>query len=75
MNHSPQPSWPQSHQRSPPHSTETEHRLTVAEETLERHADRMSLHEKVMLALAGGIYVLFQDRFPQIAAVIKSAIP
>lgn len=58
-----------------PHSIEIEHRLTVTEETLERHADRMSLHERVMLSLAGGLYILFQDRFPQIAAIIKGAMP
>lgn len=63
-----QPPWP-------PHSPEIEHRLTVAEKDAEHIQYRLSLHEKVMLALASGLYILFQDRFPQIAAAIKGVIP
>ncbi len=68
------PSSPHSQQLSH-RDLEMEHRVTVAEETLDRHADRMSFHERIMLALAGGLYILFQDRFPQIAALIKGAMP
>lgn len=68
--------WPQSPTPSPRHSElETEHRLTTAEKDLEHIAYRMSLHEKVMVILATGLYVLFQDRFPALAALIKGAMP
>lgn len=69
------PNSPPSPPRSPSHSTEVEHRLTVGEQERSHIRYRLSLHEKVMLALAGGIYVLFQDRFPQIAEVIRKAWP
>lgn len=69
----------QSSPPSPPpysqHSPEIEHRLTVAEKDMEHVRYRMSLHEKAIVALAGGLYVLFQDRFPAIAAAIRGAIP
>lgn len=57
-----------------PHSNEIEHRLTVVEVEQERHRDKLSLHEKAILALASSLYVLAQDRFPQIAAVIRGLL-
>ena len=68
-------SSPPSPPHSPSHSTEIEHRLTVTEQQLDHHAYRMSLHEKAILALAAGLYVLFQDRFPALAALIRGAMP
>jgi hypothetical protein len=63
---------------SPPpsrsHSVEIEHRLTVQEQRSDHITYRLSLHEKAILALAGAIYVLAQDKLPVIAAAIVSAV-
>lgn len=77
MSYPPQ-SWQPSQTPSHQHSTEVEHRLTVLEERrdsdLTRVNDRMTLHERAILALASGLYIVAQDRFPQIAAAIRGAI-
>ena len=39
-----------------------------------KHRDKLSLHEKAILGLASSLYVLAQDRFPQIAAVIRGLL-
>lgn len=61
---------------SPPasHSVEIEHRLTRMELKTEGHDQKLSLHEKAILGLAGGLYVLAQERLPQIAAVIRGML-
>jgi hypothetical protein len=71
------------------HSTiELEHRLTHLEdakvahreqndelfEIVEKHHDKLTLHEKAILAILGAISILLQDRFPQIAAAIKGIL-
>jgi hypothetical protein len=81
-------SW--THWRPAEHSTkEIEHRLTVLEQTtddheeshqehfeeIDRHSDRLNLHERAILALAGGLYILMQDRFPAIAKLIRDLMP
>ena len=57
-----------------PHSNETERRLTTLELEQSRHSQKLSLHEKAILGLASSMYVLAQDRFPQIAAVIRGLL-
>jgi hypothetical protein len=57
------------------HSLDTERRLTTAEKDLEHVQYRMSLHEKAILFLFGLVYVLFQDKFPELAKAIRGAIP
>lgn len=68
------PSLPPLPPRSPSHSIEIEHRLTVQEQRHEHMAYRLSLHEKAILALAGGLYVLAQDKLPAIAAAIVGVV-
>lgn len=41
------------------------------EKTAQQHSDKLSLHEKAILAIAGVLYVMAQDKFPAIAAIIK----
>ena len=69
MTHYPPPSPPPAS-----HSVEIEHRLTVVEIEQGKHRDKLSLHEKAILGLASSLYVLAQDRFPQIAAVIRGLL-
>ena len=40
-----------------------------------RHDQRLSLVEKAVLALAGAVYILAQDRFPMVARLLKGLIP
>lgn len=55
-------------------SLETERRLTLLEEQGRRHTTKLASHEKAILGLAGGMYVLAQDQFPVVAAVIRTAV-
>ena len=71
--------------RTHSHSNEVEHRVTHTEASLERlrerhddlreaherHTEKLSLHEKAILAIAGVLYIMAQDKFPAIAAIIK----
>jgi hypothetical protein len=71
------------------HSTrELEHRLTRLEDAkamhgehseelfqiVERHSDKLTLHEKAILAILGVLSILLQDRFPAVAALIKGIL-
>lgn len=67
-------SLPPSPPPSPSHSVEIEHRLTVQEQRQDHIAYRLSLHERAILALAGAIYVLAQDKLPAIAAAIVGVV-
>lgn len=40
-----------------------------------KHDQRLSLVEKAVLALAGAVYILAQDRFPMVARLLKGLIP
>ena len=44
-------------------------------ETHAKHDQRLSLVEKAVLALAGAVYILAQDRFPMVAKLLKGLIP
>lgn len=44
-------------------------------ETHAKHDQRLSLVEKAILALAGAVYILAQDRFPMVAKLLKGLIP
>lgn len=66
---------PPSHPPWPPHSTEVEHRLTIGEKDLEQIRYRMSLHERAIIFIFGLLYILLQDKFPELARLIKQAIP
>lgn len=71
--------------RTPSHSNDLEHRITHTEYQVERlreihdelredHeavSEKLSLHEKAILAIAGVLYIMAQDKFPAIAAIIK----
>lgn len=39
------------------------------------HGDKLSLHEKAILAIAGILYIMAQDKFPALAAIIKGFRP
>jgi hypothetical protein len=62
---------------SPPSrpEVENEHRLTVLEKDADHIRYRMSLHEKAIIFLAGLLYVLYQDKFPELAKLIRQAMP
>ena len=71
------------------HSNEIERRLTLSEahreylhdeveylkETQERHHDRLTLHERVLLMILGVLGIVLQDKFPQLAALLKGVRP
>lgn len=40
-----------------------------------KHDQRLSIVEKAILALAGAVYILAQDRFPMVAKLLKGLIP
>ena len=44
-------------------------------ETHAKHDQRLSLVEKAILALAGSVNILAQDRFPMVANLLKGLIP
>jgi hypothetical protein len=81
--------WPQHWQEHPDHSTkELEHRFTNLENMADankedhtslhlivtKHAEKLTFHERVLIALSISIGTLLQDRFPAIAAAIKVLI-
>lgn len=45
------------------------------ERVAESHSAKLSLHEKAILGIAGVLYILAQDKFPMIAAIIKGFRP
>ena len=45
------------------------------ERVAESHTAKLSLHEKAILGIAGVLYILAQDKFPMIAAIIKGFRP
>lgn len=78
------PHWP--HRSDNGHSTkELEHRLTDLEasrlesqtdrkelfDIVEAHRDKLTFHEKVLLAVLMGLAAALQDKFPKIAALLK----
>jgi hypothetical protein len=44
-------------------------------ETHAKHDQRLSLVEKAILALAGAVYILAQEKFPVVAHLLKGLIP
>ena len=67
----------------PSHSLEVENRLTVREvehrylieahkEQIEAIRKKLALHEKAILGILGLLEVAFQDKYPALAALIKS---
>ncbi len=40
-------------------------------ETQSAHGQRISFLEKVILALAGAIFIIAQEKFPEVAALLK----
>lgn len=77
--------------RPPSHDSEIENerRFTVLEytvadhserhdahqETHTRHDQRLSLIERAILGLYGAVYILAQDRFPEIAKLLRGMLP
>ncbi len=69
----------------PHHPVEVEHRFTLLETAVEHHSEqhdahretqsahgqRISFLEKVILALAGAIFIIAQEKFPEVAALLK----
>ena len=53
------------------HLSET-HETTV--QRLEKTNKRLSLHEKAILAIAGSLQVLFQEKFPHLAKIIRGIL-
>lgn len=45
------------------------------EQVTSAHSEKLSLHEKAILAMAGVLYIMAQDKFPAIAAIIKGFRP
>lgn len=45
------------------------------EQVRDSHADKLSLHEKTILGICGVIYILAQDKFPALAAILKGLHP
>lgn len=44
------------------------------EKRIDVHQVRLNLHERCLLGILGALYVLAQDRFPQIGALIRGLI-
>ncbi len=78
--------WPPPLRPENEHSTkEIEHRFTDLEafaveskadrsdlhEIVERHGEKLSTHEKAILALLIAMATLLQDKFPKLAAILK----
>lgn len=75
--------------KMPSHSNEIERRLTLSEahreflsdevedikEIQERHHDRLTLHERILLLILGVLGIVLQDKFPQLAALLKGVRP
>ena len=77
--------WPPQSRLNAEHSTkEIEHRFTDLEahsrtstenqeelhEIVERHTEKLTMHEKAILGLMIGMATLLQDKFPKLAALI-----
>lgn len=76
MNFQP-PNWPYWPHQSPPHSTETEHRLTELEAAAKRIDPidrRLNLHEKAILAILGVLQIVLQDKYPLLAKALKGLL-
>lgn len=64
------------------HSTkELENRLTTLEvnsedygDQIDQHSERLTLHERAILAIMGSLYILAQDKFPAIADLIRGLV-
>ena len=81
--------WLDSEQQNGHHPLEIENRLTHLEHTTDDHSDqhdqhrdthrhhdqRLSLIERAILGLAGAVYILAQDRFPEIARLLRGILP
>lgn len=81
--------WPGYEQPTGHHPIELENRLTHLEHTTDDHSDqhdqhrdthrhhdqRLSLIERAILGLAGAVYILAQDRFPEIARLLRGILP
>ena len=82
-------SWPQPSRPENGHSTkEIEHRFTDLEafageskadredlhEIVEKHTDKLTLHERVLLGLLMGLATLLQDKFPVLVHALKALI-
>lgn len=78
--------WQEPSRQDNGHSTrEIEHRFTVMEESSQAskvdradlrrittdHAEKLTLHERVLLGLLIALATLLQDKFPKIAALLK----
>ena len=64
------------------HSNETERRLTIGEvelrqmdENIQALRKKLALHEKAILGILGLLQVVYQDKFPAVAALLKSLTP
>ena len=64
------------------HSNELENRLTRSEirnelhgEKIASHDKRLSLLEKAILGIAAILQVMLQDKYPALAAILKSLLP
>jgi hypothetical protein len=55
--------------------TSNEHQVETLSDQMEDHDRRISLNEKAILGLASAVYILAQDRFPAIAALLRGVIP
>lgn len=78
--------WPPSQMHSP---IDLERRLTRLEDTAELHEelheehkestgkllDRMSWHERAILAIIGAMQILVQDKYPALAKLLKGLSP
>ncbi len=64
------------------HSNALENRLTRSEirteqygEKIAAHDKRLSLLEKAILGIAAVLQVILQDKYPALAAILKSLLP
>ncbi len=46
----------------------------VVRGVIDRQTERLTLHEKAILALASGLYIVAQERFPAIAGLIREIL-
>jgi hypothetical protein len=64
------------------HTTkELENRLTTLEvnsedygDQIDHHSERLTLHERAILAILGTLYILLQDKFPAIADLLRGLV-
>jgi PhoPQ-activated pathogenicity-related protein len=78
--------WP--HWLPPYHSNETERRLTEASKDIERLEEiihliankntalkkKLGIHERLFIATGAGFQILFQDKYPWLAQIIKQLL-